>query len=81
MNCPKCGSEMKIGALAPSGKGLLYWASDEFFKKQICNLYTKNGIKNAGGIAIHAGNGIIRERTTAWACKKCEMVLVDCSKK
>ena len=53
MNCSKCGKEMIPGALGPSAKGSLFWASNEYFDSKICNFFTeRNAIKN-NGIHIH----------------------------
>lgn len=79
MRCPKCGKEMTEGALGPSAKGSLYWARDEYFKSKIGNLFTERSAIKEGGIHIPARNGLIDDRTKAWACKECRFVLIDCS--
>ena len=81
MKCPKCGKEMTRGALGPGNKGFMFWAKDEFFKNTLCNLFTRAGIKKTGGIIIPLGNGITIDRTIAWSCRDCEMVLIDCAKR
>lgn len=79
MKCPKCGNEMIVGALGPSAKGSLFWARDEYFKSKVANFLTEqNAIKN-GGIHIPVRNGVIDNRTKAWACEDCKFVLIDCN--
>lgn len=79
MICPKCGKNMIIGALSPIAKGSLFWAKEEYYESKICNFFTeRNAIKN-GAIHIPVGNGVIRNRTKAWACEECKFVLIDCN--
>lgn len=80
MICPKCGKEMEHGALGPSAKGSLFWAGDEYFKSKIANFFTERNAINNGGIHIPVGNGVINSRTEAWACRKCNFVLIDCNR-
>ena len=80
MICPKCGKEMNIGAVAQSNgnKGSIFWADNDFFNSKINNFFTaKDAVKN-GGVSIPIHNGITNDRTKAWACKDCNMVLIDC---
>lgn len=79
MKCPKCGKEMTKGAITARTKSKVYWGSDEFFKHTINNLFTGKSVKNAGGICIPLKNGITNDRTNAWACSECGMVLIDCN--
>lgn len=80
MICPKCGNEMIIGALAqPGGKGSLFWANENYFNSKICNFFTAGNAVKEGGISIPLGNGVTSNRTKAWACKECKLVLIDCS--
>lgn len=76
--CPKCGKEMQIGALGPIQRGELFWADNTYFQSKICNFMTIKGAERNGAIRIPVGNGITNNRTKAWACTECRMVLVDC---
>jgi len=80
MVCPKCGKEMNMGALAETNKrGGLFWADNDYFRSKINNFFTvKDAVKN-GGINIPIRNGITNDRTKAWACKDCNMVMIDCA--
>lgn len=79
MICPKCEKEMCVGAIGGTGKSELFWADNEWFNSKICNLYTeRDAIKN-GGLHIPIGNGMTSNRTKAWVCKECKLVLVDCN--
>ena len=79
MKCPKCGKEMTVGALGPSAKGSLFWATDEYFNSKISNFLTEhNAVKN-GGFHIPVGYGVTNNRTKAWACEDCKFVLIDCN--
>ena len=79
MKCPKCGEEMIIGALGPGGKGSLFWARNEYFQNRMANFFTEHTAIKNGGIHIPVGNGVINNRTKAWACESCKMVLIDCN--
>ena len=79
MICPKCGKEMQAGALGPTEKGSLFWADNEYFKKKFNNFMTLRNALNNGAIRIRVGNGFTSNRTQAWACRDCKMVLVDCN--
>jgi hypothetical protein len=79
MNCPKCEKEMTAGYLSSGAKGSLFWARNEYFQNKLANFFTeRDAIKN-GGIHIPVGNGVINNRTKAWACESCKFVLIDCN--
>lgn len=78
MKCSKCGNEMLVGSLGP-GKGSLFWAEDKYFDSKIGNCFTKSDAIKNGGMCIPVRNGVINDRTRAWACDECKLVLVDCN--
>ena len=82
MNCPKCGKEMlrgKIGVSAAS-KGYpatMFWAPNEVFNKHIAQFLTLKKVLSEGGLHIKIGNGLTSNRTSGYACKDCNCVLLD----
>lgn len=80
MLCPKCNIEMikgEIGVDAFSrGVPALYWAQDEFFNTHVANFVTANKAVSEGGIKIKLGNGLTSNRTTAYACKECNCIVL-----
>lgn len=81
MICPKCGKEMKKGAIGPNGRTTwLYWAEDDYFRDKIINFTpTKRKAEKDGAVIIPVRNGVTQDRTGAWACKDCSCVLIDCN--
>ena len=81
MNCPNCSEEMRLGEIAYTyGKGSLLWAPKEFFDRTVCNMFSKKGLITAGGMEIPLGDGMFRDRTKGYVCRKCRFVLVDCNR-
>jgi len=80
MKCPKCGNEMIIGEISVDAfsRGIpsLYWAEKDFFNKHMAAWVTSKKAVAEGGMKITIGNGMVRERTTAYACKSCNCVLI-----
>ena len=79
MICPKCGKSMIMGAIGSNAKGSLFWAKNEYFQNKMCNLISERGAIKNGGMRIPVGNGMTNERTKAWACEECKLVLIDCN--
>lgn len=80
MKCPKCSEEMQLGEIAYTyGKGRLIWATKEYYDAKICNMFTLKDAIKAGGMEIPLGDGIFRDRTKGYVCRKCKFVLIDCN--
>lgn len=79
MICPKCGNEMSIGEIGidsfSKGVPTLFFAKKDFFRKH--TWLTRKKAVAEGGMIIPIGNGFYKKRNTTYACRDCNMVLID----
>lgn len=81
MKCPICGKEMEKGFTAlfmrGGSSGDLYWAHEEYFKKQRF-LPTRGSIEKDGGVVFKSGTSIFDDEPNySWYCRECGKVTID----
>lgn len=80
MKCPICGNEMEKGEMqSPQLHGHLFWApADYFHDKAFPNTVRRKTIERGGGIVVDVRNRVFHQPTRGYACRACQVVLIDC---